>query len=175
MRRAAIAALSCVGILVAWAPSANAFNSEISECVGTADWSISLTTATVNTHDVTCREDWAGATLENGMYPKDSIHGDFGDPSGGAGWTTTFAYQPIVGLCDGTLSAPWIGSGSTTGVLKNDGNFHTSVTLVSSMMENEQAFNIVEQHVGALQNACSSSFTTQVTWVFEGADVNGQV
>ncbi|HEX8742255.1 MAG TPA: hypothetical protein VF712_03895 [Thermoleophilaceae bacterium] len=93
-------------------------------------------------------------------FPEFSADGEYGSDPGPLS-SVTFTYTPVVGLCSGRLSyeGPYA---TVTGVLKNDGNYHSVVDLVWTSKQSPSDTWVMEQtYVGVLQNACSPSFQTK--------------
>jgi hypothetical protein len=145
-------------------PPASASSATSAQCTGTATWSLGATSLTATYTNLQCENTQVSAALQ-GLFPAWSASGT---PTTST-VTVTYSYSPIVGMCDGTLgyaSGGWSG----TGVLKNDGNFNTEVSIAATNQSNQEGAD-VEADLGVLQNACSPSFTTPVVIIFS-ADVS---
>jgi hypothetical protein len=155
-KRVVLAALCCACALATAVPRASASDAVGGACVADASWSISLTSATATYSNLECYSAEAAAGLEQ-IFPEFSVGGEYTSYPGPF-TSITFAYTPIVGLCDGRLSYE-DDDVSVTGVLKNDGNFHSVVELVfTSKQPLATPFAATYPYVGALQNACSPTF-----------------
>jgi hypothetical protein len=165
-KRAFLVAFCCAGAVVMGTSSASASEAFQGECVSDATWSISLTSATASATltNLECYSEQAAAGLE-GVFPEFDAGGDHQFDSGPF-TTATFTYTPIVGLCDGRLSLE-TDTASVTGVIKNDGNFHSVVEVLwTSKGAPPGTWTMRQTYVGVLQNACSSTFETKriQTW-----------
>lgn len=158
-KRVVPVALACVCCLALGASSAGASGAYDITCASDATWSISGTSATATFTNQECYTAAADAGIEQ-VFPEFSVDGEHGSDPGPLS-SVTFTYTPIVGLCDGRLSYQDAYS-TVTGVLKNDGNFHSVVEVVWTSKQSPPGTWAQKQtYVGVLQNACSSSFQTK--------------
>jgi hypothetical protein len=145
--------VGCACVLGLSAPGADASTAVNKPCKADVSWSVTATSATQTITNLVCYRDDAAAAL-NGLFPDWSVSGrGILDPGP---YSFTYDYQPIVGLCDGTLSYD-DGTNVATGVLKNDGNFHSVVEVVWRTKQAPIAVSTITS-VGLLQNACSASW-----------------
>jgi hypothetical protein len=150
--------LACLALGVAVAPStAVAADALHGTCTGTVNWSLTSTTATATYVPTACQSDLAHAGISGGL-PQFSLSSGPPVPPPS---THTFAYHPVNATCLGTLSDT-LGNWTFTGVLRNDGVENTEI-VVQATTTNPTG-EATEVHVGVLQQACSSTFTTKSTW-----------
>jgi hypothetical protein len=151
-RRGILVVVGCACVLGFSTPGADASTAANKPCKADVSWSVTATSATQTITNLVCYRDEATAAL-NGLFPDWNVSGDgIVDPGP---YSFTYDYEPIVGLCDGTLSYD-DGTNVATGVLKNDGNFHSVVEVV--WRPNPPIFVSTATSVGLLQNACSASW-----------------
>lgn len=152
-------AVACVWCLALGASSASASDVYDITCASDATWSISGTSATATFTNEDCYTAAAVTGIDQ-VFPEFHASGDHTSNPGPLS-SVTFTYTPIVGLCDGRLSYQDAYS-TATGVLKNDGNFHSVVEVVWTSKESPPGTWVQQQtYVGVLQNACSPSFQTK--------------
>ena len=151
--------VACFCCLALGASSASASGAYDITCSSDATWSVSGTSAKATFTNQDCYSVAAVAELEQ-AFPEFIASGEHESDPGPLS-SVTFTYTPIVGLCTGRLAYE-DSHATVTGVLKNDGNYHSVVELVwTSKQSPPDAWVMKQTYVGVLQNACSPSFQTK--------------
>lgn len=153
-RRGLLVVVCCACALGVAPSSANAASVTHQTCTAPMSWSVGSTSATWTATNVTCYQEDAAVTLD-GLFPEWNVRGQ-GTANDPGPYSGTLNYNPIVGQCLGTLALE-NSTSSTTGVLKNEGNFNSVAKFVTTSKQNPQTVVTVTT-VGALQNACSPSW-----------------
>ncbi len=158
-RRGILIIACCAGVLAVCAPASEASLVHDRACTANVTWSLTTTSATKTITNLVCYRADAAAAL-SGLFPEWSVSGK-GEVVPGP-YTTTYAYTPIVGFCDGTLAST-DPAYTATGVLKNDGNFHSVVQEVIKSTSSPD-WATVATSVAALQNACSPTWQGTIAY-----------
>jgi hypothetical protein len=162
MSKRALLAVVCFVCVLGVAPSsANAASVTHQTCTSQITWSITLTSAVHTATNVTCYQADALASID-GLFPEFDIHGQ-GNANDPGPYSGTWGYNPLAGLCLGTLSRDDAAS-TGTGVMKNEGNGASSLGKVVMRSKANPHTVLTITSVGVLQPSCSASWSGTAVW-----------